>query len=84
MSVLPCLVTALTIARKQSVRFAAGVMARQAIGFSLVLGWCRLWLAHWRPAHDLLIQENCRRSHRSGIYRSIPWMSKLPPLRNAA
>ena len=39
---LPCLVTALTIAREQSVRFAVGLMARQAIaaiGFSLVLAW---------------------------------------------
>ncbi|MDY6941144.1 MAG: hypothetical protein SWY16_26235 [Cyanobacteriota bacterium] len=39
---LPCLVTALTIARKQSVRFAVGLMARQAIAaivFSMLLAW---------------------------------------------
>ena len=39
---LPCLVTALTIAREQSVRFAAGLMVRQAIAailFSLALAW---------------------------------------------
>jgi ferrous iron transport protein B len=39
---LPCLVTALTIAREQSVRVAVGLMARQAIaaiGFSLGLAW---------------------------------------------
>jgi ferrous iron transport protein B len=44
---LPCLVTALTIAREQSVRFAVGLMARQAIaaiGFSLVLVWGVGWL----------------------------------------
>ncbi|MBE9168785.1 class I SAM-dependent methyltransferase [Pleurocapsales cyanobacterium LEGE 06147] len=31
-----------------------------------------------------LVQENCRYPHRIGIYRWIPWISKLPPLRNAA
>ena len=39
---LPCLVTALTIAREQSVRFAVGLMARQAIAaivFSILLAW---------------------------------------------
>ena len=39
---LPCLVTALTIAREQSVRFALGLMARQAIAaivFSMLLAW---------------------------------------------
>jgi hypothetical protein len=39
---LPCLVTALTIAREQSVRFAVGLMARQAIAaiaFSMLLAW---------------------------------------------
>ena len=39
---LPCLVTALTIAREQSVRFAAGLLVRQVIAailFSLVLAW---------------------------------------------
>lgn len=44
---LPCLVTTLTIAREQSVRFAVGLMARQAIaaiGFSLVLAWGCGWL----------------------------------------
>jgi ferrous iron transport protein B len=44
---LPCLVTVLTIAREQSVRFAVGLMARQAIaaiGFSLVLAWGVGWL----------------------------------------
>ncbi|MEM7066580.1 MAG: nucleoside recognition domain-containing protein [Cyanobacteria bacterium P01_B01_bin.77] len=44
---LPCLVTALTIAREQSVRFAVGLMARQAlaaIGFSVVLAWGGRWL----------------------------------------
>jgi len=30
-----------------------------------------------------LIQENCRYRDRIGIYRWFPWMSKLPPLRNA-
>jgi hypothetical protein len=44
---LPCLVTALTIAREQSVRFAVRLMARQAIAaisFSLVLAWGGSWL----------------------------------------
>jgi Fe2+ transport system protein B len=44
---LPCLVTALTIAREQSMRFAVGLLARQAIaaiGFSLVLAWGGGWL----------------------------------------
>ena len=44
---LPCLVTVLTIAREQSVRFAAGLMARQAIaaiGFSMLLSWGGRWL----------------------------------------
>jgi len=31
-----------------------------------------------------LTQENCRYPHRIGIYRWIPWVSKLPPIRNAA
>lgn len=38
----PCLVTMLTIAREQSVRFAMGLMARQAIAaiaFSMLLAW---------------------------------------------
>ncbi|MBE9067984.1 hypothetical protein IQ260_15125 [Leptolyngbya cf. ectocarpi LEGE 11479] len=46
--VVPCLVTALTIAREQSVRFAVGRMARQAIaatGFSMLLAWGGGWLA---------------------------------------
>ena len=30
-----------------------------------------------------LIQENCRYPHRIGVYRWIPWISKLPPIRNA-
>ncbi|NCJ08707.1 class I SAM-dependent methyltransferase [Synechococcales cyanobacterium C] len=30
-----------------------------------------------------LIQENCRYPSRIGIYRWFPWISKLPPLRNA-
>ncbi|MEM6379480.1 MAG: ferrous iron transporter B, partial [Bacteroidota bacterium] len=45
---LPCLVTALTIAREQSVRFAVGLMARQAlaaIAFSMLLAWGGGWLA---------------------------------------
>ncbi|MEM6434078.1 MAG: nucleoside recognition domain-containing protein [Cyanobacteria bacterium P01_D01_bin.115] len=45
---LPCLVTALTIAREQSVRFAMGLMARQAIAaiaFSMLLAWGGGWLA---------------------------------------
>nr|WP_246564865.1 nucleoside recognition domain-containing protein [Leptothoe spongobia] len=44
---LPCLVTALTIAREQSVRFAVGLMARQAIAavaFSMLLAWGGHWL----------------------------------------
>ncbi|MEO0353084.1 MAG: nucleoside recognition domain-containing protein [Cyanobacteria bacterium P01_A01_bin.15] len=44
---LPCLVTALTIAREQSVRFAVGLMARQAIAavaFSMLLAWGGRWL----------------------------------------
>ncbi|MGD1927738.1 MAG: nucleoside recognition domain-containing protein [Leptolyngbyaceae cyanobacterium] len=44
---LPCLVTALTIAREQSVRFAVGLMARQAIAaiaFSMLLSWGGRWL----------------------------------------
>jgi ferrous iron transport protein B len=44
---LPCLVTVLTIAREQSVRFAVGLMARQAIaaiGFSMLLAWGVGWL----------------------------------------
>jgi len=31
-----------------------------------------------------LIQENTQYRDRIGIYRWIPWMSKLPPLRNAS
>lgn len=31
-----------------------------------------------------LIQENCRYPHRIGMYRWIPWISKLPPIRNAS
>ena len=44
---LPCPVTALTIAREQSVRFAVGLMARQAIAaiaFSMLLAWGGNWL----------------------------------------
>ena len=44
---LPCLVTALTIAREQSARFAVGLMARQAIAaisFSMLLAWGGNWL----------------------------------------
>ena len=44
---LPCLVTALTIAREQSVRFAVGLMVRQAIAaivFSMLLAWGGNWL----------------------------------------
>ncbi|MEM7648504.1 MAG: nucleoside recognition domain-containing protein [Cyanobacteria bacterium P01_A01_bin.70] len=44
---LPCLVTALTIAREQSMRFAVGLMARQAIAaiaFSMLLAWGGHWL----------------------------------------
>ncbi|MBE9062609.1 nucleoside recognition domain-containing protein [cf. Phormidesmis sp. LEGE 11477] len=44
---LPCLVTALTIAREQSVRFAVGLMVRQAIAaitFSMLLAWGGHWL----------------------------------------
>ncbi|MEO0374423.1 MAG: nucleoside recognition domain-containing protein [Cyanobacteria bacterium P01_A01_bin.17] len=44
---LPCLVTALTIAREQSARFAVGLMARQAIAaiaFSMLLAWGGRWL----------------------------------------
>jgi Fe2+ transport system protein B len=39
---LPCLVTALTIAREQSLKFALGLMVRQAIAaiaFTLILAW---------------------------------------------
>jgi ferrous iron transport protein B len=39
---LPCLVTALTIAREQSLKFALGLMLRQAIAaivFTLILAW---------------------------------------------
>ncbi|ERN41296.1 Fe2+ transport system protein B [Rubidibacter lacunae KORDI 51-2] len=44
---LPCLVTALTIAREQSVRFAIVLMVRQAsaaIVFSMLLAWVGNWL----------------------------------------
>lgn len=44
---LPCLVTALTIAREQSVQFAVGLMARQAIAasfFAMLLAWGGNWL----------------------------------------
>lgn len=30
-----------------------------------------------------LIQANCRYPHRIGFFRWVPWLSKLPPLRNA-
>lgn len=43
---LPCLVTALTIAREQSLRFALVLMGRQAIAatcFSLILAWGGYW-----------------------------------------
>jgi Fe2+ transport system protein B len=39
---LPCLVTALTISREQSVRFTLGLLGRQAaaaVGFTLLLAW---------------------------------------------
>jgi ferrous iron transport protein B len=39
---LPCLVTALTIAREQSLKFALRLMVRQAIAailFALILAW---------------------------------------------
>jgi len=39
---LPCLVTALTIAREKSPRFALGLMAKQAaaaVAFTLLLAW---------------------------------------------
>nr|WP_228442359.1 hypothetical protein [Natrarchaeobaculum sulfurireducens] len=39
---LPCLVTALTVAREVSTRWALKMMARQAIaaiGFSVVIAW---------------------------------------------
>ncbi|MGB7414688.1 MAG: nucleoside recognition domain-containing protein [Thermosynechococcaceae cyanobacterium] len=44
---LPCLVTALTIAREQSLRFALVLMGRQAVAaivFSLVLAWAGDWI----------------------------------------
>lgn len=44
---LPCLVTALTIAREQSVRFAVGLMLKQAIAaiaFSMLLACSGHWL----------------------------------------
>jgi Fe2+ transport system protein B len=44
--VLPCLVTALTIAREQSVQFAVRLIARQAIAaivFSMLLAWGGNW-----------------------------------------
>ena len=31
-----------------------------------------------------LIQENCRYPDRIGVYRWVPWLSKLPPIRNAS
>lgn len=31
-----------------------------------------------------LIQENCRYPHRIGWFRWLPWLSKLPPIRNAS
>lgn len=43
---LPCLVTALTIAQEQSLRFALALMGRQAIAatcFSLILAWGGYW-----------------------------------------
>ncbi|MGK7907024.1 MAG: nucleoside recognition domain-containing protein [Synechococcus sp.] len=43
---LPCLVTVLTIAREQSVRFAVGLIARQALAamvFSMLLAWGGNW-----------------------------------------
>ncbi|MGD1937075.1 MAG: nucleoside recognition domain-containing protein [Cyanophyceae cyanobacterium] len=43
----PCLLTMLTIAREQSVRFALGLVARQgiaAIVFSMILAWGGSWL----------------------------------------
>ncbi|NEQ52181.1 MAG: ferrous iron transporter B [Leptolyngbya sp. SIO3F4] len=44
---LPCLFTALTIAREQSVRFAVGLVTRQALAaaaFSMLLAWGGRWL----------------------------------------
>jgi len=44
---LPCLVTALTIAREKSLTFAGGLLLRQAlaaVSFSLVLAWGGWWL----------------------------------------
>ena len=31
-----------------------------------------------------LVQENCRYPHRIGGFRWVPWLSQLPPLRNAS
>ncbi|MEM9267000.1 MAG: class I SAM-dependent methyltransferase, partial [Cyanobacteria bacterium P01_F01_bin.13] len=31
-----------------------------------------------------LIQENCRYPERIGFYRWVPWLSKLPAIRNAS
>ena len=45
---LPCLFTAITVAREQSLRFAVKLMARQAlaaISFSMLLAWGGGWLA---------------------------------------
>jgi Fe2+ transport system protein B len=44
---LPCLVTALTIAREQSWRFAAKLLTRQALAasvFAAALAWSGQWL----------------------------------------
>ncbi len=30
-----------------------------------------------------LLQENCRYRDRIGLFRWVPWLSQLPPLRNA-
>ncbi|MEB3336537.1 MAG: GTPase [Leptolyngbyaceae bacterium] len=60
---LPCLVTAWTIAREQSIQFALGLMVRQAIAaifFTLILAWsgrlfwiarmCLNWIGKLGPA----------------------------------
>lgn len=74
---LPCLVTALTIAREQSLRFALALMGRQAIAatcFSLILAWGGYWCS------GALANEGHPSSTSSDLWQ-FHAMTELPGLR---
>lgn len=90
---LPCLVTALTIAREQSLRFALALMGRQAIAatcFSLILAWGGYWCsgALANEVHPSSTSSDLRQLHamtdlsslraRTETYASTEFSSFLP------